>query len=343
MWKRISAVVVSIGVSAVFLWLALRGIDLDAVWADIRRANFGWIALSLLIGMVSIYTRAIRWQGLVDFKVNQRQAFYIVGVMFMLNLFFRLGEVARTVLARRENIPVITTATSIVVERLLDTVLVLLVLLIVVTQVPDMPPEVAANVARVAPVFAALSVIAFVTLIVLARYPRFAHRLLHIFINRIPPLKRLPLDELLDHLLHGLKPLVEWRSAAHALGWTAVSWLLSWIVFAMVQLAFADTTDVVLQASMGMSLASFSVALPSVGAIGPFEAAMILAGQAFGEPESTALAIGVVVHVVTIIAYVVSGLWGSIGLGVALTDVMQRADAAGTNTDGAAVPAESGN
>ncbi len=342
MWKRIGAVVVSITVSALFLWLALRGIQIGEVWAEIQQANMGWIALSLVVGMLSIYTRAIRWQGLVDFKVNQRQAFYIVGVMFMLNLFFRLGEVARTVLARRERIPVVTAATSIVVERLLDTVLVLVVLLIVVSRVPDMPPEVAANVSRIAPVFAALSVVAFVTLIVLARYPKFAHRMMHIFIDRIPLLKRFPLDDLLDHLLQGLKPLVEWRSAAHALGWTLISWLLSWVVFVVVQLAFADTTDVVLQSSLGMSLASFSVALPSVGAIGPFEAAMILAGQAFGEPETIALAIGVVVHLVTIIVYVVSGLWGSIGLGVALTDIMQQPDAAPANVDGVAVSSESG-
>jgi glycosyltransferase 2 family protein len=323
MWKRVGAVVVSVTVSAVFLWWALRGIQLGEVWGDIQHASVFWLVLSFLIGLVGIYTRGIRWRGLVDFKVTRAQGFYIVGIMMMLNLFMRLGEVARTVLARREKIPVVTAATSIVVERLLDTVFVLIVLAVVVSRVPNMPPEVAANVARVAPIFAGLAMTAFLTMVLLARYPQFAHRLLHITTDWLPFLKRLPLDELLDHLLQGLKPLVEWRSFAHAVGWTLISWALSYIVFMMVQYAFGLPDNLVLQSGLGMSLASFSVALPSVGAIGVFQLALITAGQAFYVDEATGLAIGVVIHAITILIYITTGLWGFIGMGVAMTDVVQ--------------------
>ncbi len=337
MWKRIGLIAVSLAVSGVFLWWAVRGIPLDEVWSAVQSANPFWIFVSLVVGVLGIYTRGIRWQGLVDFKVSRNRAFYIVGIMMLLNLFLRLGEVARTVLARRERVPVVTTATSIIVERLLDTVFVLLLLAVVVTQVPNMPPEVAANVARIAPVFAGLAIAAFVVLIVLARYRKFAHSLLHAITDRLTFLQRLPLDELLDHLLHGLKPLVEPRSFAHAIGWTLISWILSYITFITVQLAFNLPENLLLQSGLGMSLASFSVALPSIGAIGPFEAAMVLAGQAFGIPEPTAFAIGLVVHAVTIVIYAITGVWGFIGMGVDVGDVVQTAATAEQTAEAAPV------
>lgn len=328
MLKRIGAVVVSVAVSAFFLWWALRGISLEEVWQDIQRANPYWVIGGLIVGVAGIYTRGIRWQGLVDFKVSRSKAFYIVGIMMVLNLFLRLGEVARTVLARRERVPVVMAATSIVVERLLDTIFVLVVLAIVVVQVTNMPPEVAANVARVAPVFAGLAVIAFMVMVVLARYPGFARGLLHAVTNRLPFLQRLPLDDLLEHMLQGLKPLVEWRSFAHAVGWTIISWVLSYITFVMIHYAFGIRDNLLLQSGMGMSLASFSVALPSIGAIGPFQTAMKWAGQAFGTVEALALAIGLVVHAVTILIYVITGGWGFIGMGVDVTEVVHEEEIA---------------
>lgn len=324
MWKRIGAVVISVAVSVFFLWWALRGIALEDVWHDIQAANMGWLAAGVLVGCIGIYTRGIRWRGLVDFKVSRSRAFYIVGIMMILNLFLRLGEVARTVLARRENIPIMTAATSIVVERLLDTIFVLVLLAVVIVQVPNMPLEVAENVARVAPVFAVLAVAAFAVMVVLARYPGFSRALLHAITNRVTFLQRFPLDDLLEHILQGLKPMVEWRSAAHALTWTIISWIFSYAAYVMVHYAFGINENLLLQSGLGMSLAAFSVALPSIGAIGPLQTAMKWAGQAFGTPEALALAIGLVVHAVMIIIYVITGLWGFIGMGVDVAEVTHQ-------------------
>ncbi|MEM6283146.1 MAG: lysylphosphatidylglycerol synthase transmembrane domain-containing protein, partial [Chloroflexota bacterium] len=247
-------------------------------------------------------------------------------IMMVLNLFLRLGEVARTILARREKVPVMTSAASIVVERLLDTVAVLVVLGIVITQVPNMPETVQQNVATIAPIFTALTIVGFGVLIVLARYPGFAHSILNAVTGRLKFLERLPLGDLLDHLLLGLKPLVHPGRFAHAIIWTAISWSLSYTIFVLGQLALGVPDNVVLQSGLGMSLASFSVALPSLGAIGPFQTAMIVAGRAFGVADSTGLAIGVVVHLLTIIVYAITGFWGFIRLGVQLDDVMQTAE-----------------
>ncbi|MEO1664330.1 MAG: lysylphosphatidylglycerol synthase transmembrane domain-containing protein [Chloroflexota bacterium] len=333
MWKRTAAIVISLVVSAGFIWLAMRGIPLDEVWADIRGANVPLLILTLLIGLVAIYTRGIRWQGLVDFQISRNRAFYIVGIMMLLNLFLRLGEVARTILARREKVPVVTAATSIVVERLLDTLFVLVVLGLVISRVPNMPEAVQQNIATIAPIFTALTILGFGVLILLARYPKVAHRILDAITSRITILQRLPLTDLLDHLLLGLKPLVNPARFTHAIVWSIISWGLSYIMFMLVQLALGVPDNLWLQSGLSMSLASFSVALPSIGAIGPFETAVIVAGRAFGVADSTGLAIGVVVHVITIIVYAITGIWGFVGMGVQLGDVVKsEPDAAPTES-----------
>lgn len=330
MWKRAAALVISIAVSAVFLWWALRDIPLAEVTANIRQARPGWLLIGLAAGLTGIYTRGIRWRGLVNFQIDRRRAFYIVGIMMMLNLLFRLGEVARTVLARRERVPVVTAATSIVVERLLDTVLVLLVLAITFSQVTNMPPEVALRIQQIAPLFVVASVVGFAVLVALARFPTIARNLLHWFTARLPFLERLPLDDLLEHLLLGLRPLTNPVQLAHAIGWTLISWTFSYIMFLTTFYAFGmtDLPAVLLESGLAMSLASLSVAPPSVGAIGVFEAAVILAGQAFGTPRADALAVGFTVHTVTIVVYIITGLIGFAAMGVALTEVVDADDPA---------------
>ncbi len=328
MWKRVAAFGVSVAVSAGFLWWALRDVPLSEVGASLQQANLLWMAVALAAGLTGIYTRGIRWRGLVNFQIDRRHAFYIVGIMMMLNLFLRLGEVARTELARRQGVPVITGATSIVVERLLDTVLVLLVLVVAVVQVPNMPPNVAERIGQIAPLFALASVAAFAAMALLARFPSAARNILTWLTERLPILERLPLDDLLDHLLLGLRPLSDPARLAHAVGWTLISWTFSYIMFVCTFYAFDITgfPTAWLESGMAMSLASFSVALPSVGAIGVFETAVILAGQAFGTPDALALAVGFTVHALTIVVYIITGLIGFTGMSVRVADVVDADD-----------------
>lgn len=321
MAKRVAIIVGSLVMSAGFLWLALRDVPIAEVWASIQAANIWWVMAAVSVGVVGIYTRGIRWRGLVNNQVSLARAFYIVGIMSLLNILpMRLGEVARTVLAARERIPVITAATSIVVERLVDTLFVLLLLMVTVSQVESLP----ASVAQTAQLLGVLTVVGFAVLMTLARYPQTVRRLMHAITERVPLLSRLPLESLLDHALDGLTPLTDWRRFAHAFGWTVVSWVMSFLVFYFGQLALTTDSPPTV-AALSLPLAAFSVALPlTVAALGPFQGAVRIAGEAFGMAEVTATAMGFLVHGVTIAMYVITGIWGLMGLGVALADVMQR-------------------
>ena len=132
----------SLIVSGVFLWLALRGVPFTEVIDGIRQANLFWVIVSMLCILGAQGSRAIRWRGLLDNRVPLLRAFHILNLTMLLNqLPLRAGEVARSLLATRSGVPVVTAATSIVVERLIDVVVVVVMLAVALARLPSAPPR----------------------------------------------------------------------------------------------------------------------------------------------------------------------------------------------------------
>jgi uncharacterized membrane protein YbhN (UPF0104 family) len=253
------------------------------------------------------------------------QAFQLLNITMLLNLIpLRMGEVARSLLATRSGVPVMTAATSIVVERLLDTLLVVVMLAAALTQLPDAPE----SATQVAGAFGAATIAAFIVLIFFARFPSVPHAVLA-FVERVLPfLRRLRLGRLLDHVLDGLRPLTNWRSALHAVFWTLVSWGFSTITFVCYMLALNVEENILLMAVISMTLASFSIAIPvSVAAIGPYQGAVRVAGDAVRMAPTLSTALGFLIHGVNILGYAIMGVISLIVMGVSLSDVMRQVQA----------------
>ena len=322
--RRTVFLIASVLVSALFLWLALRDVPLAEVLDSLQQANILWIIVSIATITIGMWTRAVRWRGLLGFRIPQLQGFYIIAITFLLNLLpLRAGEVARSVLATRSGVPFMTAATSIVVERLIDTLLVVVSLSLAFSRLPSVP-EAATTAATL---FGIGAVAAFVVLILLARRPQVAHRLLALAERILPFLKRLPLNRLLDNILEGLQPLTYWRSAVHAIGWTLISWSFSLATFYTLELALGigDPEQRFMTAVLGVGLASFSIAIPvSIASIGPFEAAVIVSGQAVGLPDVTATSLGFLFHGATILGYAIWGGLGLIVMGVSLSEIVGK-------------------
>jgi uncharacterized protein (TIRG00374 family) len=327
--RRYLILAASVLVSALFLWLALKDVPLPEIWKNIQDANLLWAGVAFVSVTLGLYFRAIRWRGLVDDKIPTVRSFHILNITFLLNqLPLRAGEVARSLLATRENVPVLTAATSIVVERLLDTVLVVVWLALALTRVPDAPSEITVTAA----LFGVAAIGAFIVLIIFARFPNLAHKSLNLAERILPFLRRLPLERLLDNVLDGLKPLTNWRRAAHAIIWTLISWSVSLFTFYSLENALhipdlAPGTDLFLMAVVAVTMASFSIAIPvSVASFGPFEGAVLIAGKALGMDDAVALSLGFVAHGITVSGYAVWGTIALLAMGVSLGDVMSGGD-----------------
>lgn len=133
-------IAVGMAVSALFLWLALRNVDVERSWRSLVRMDpVFWIG-AMVLTVINHTLRTWRWAGLLDYggAIRFRSLFSSVMISNFANnvLPLRLGELARAYsLKRRDDVPIATSLVSIVVERLFDvlSVVVLLGLLVWVT------------------------------------------------------------------------------------------------------------------------------------------------------------------------------------------------------------------
>jgi uncharacterized protein (TIRG00374 family) len=123
--KKLLQLAVSLMLSGLFIWLSLRGTDLEAVWSMLRGAELKWVALSLLSLLGIQLVRAERWRELVrpvaPLTFREANKLSAVGFMALSVLPLRLGEFARPLLlARHARIPRASALAGVVVERVID-------------------------------------------------------------------------------------------------------------------------------------------------------------------------------------------------------------------------------
>ncbi len=307
--RRVLIVLSSVAVSVILLLLILRDVPLNDVLDSLRAADAGLVFLALLLIAFGLVARGIRWSILLNQRITYVQATHLVNIMFLGNqLPLRLGEVARGLLAARKGVPVATSASSILVERLIDTLAVVLVIALTVSRLPDALPEVTERTS----LFGLLALLGFITLLGLARFPAAARRLLGALLDMVPPLRRLPLESILVDLLSGLQPLVEARALLVIGFWTVVGWVFSFGTYYCLHLALSIDTDYVSSVPLGIALAALAIAIPvSIAGLGSFQGAIVVAGQMVGMNPVEAISLGFLFHGVTVLSY---ALWGTVGL-----------------------------
>lgn len=314
--RRIAFLIISLVISFGLLYYILRDLPLDAIAAALQEAQFPWILASLLSVLLAIFTRAIRWRGLLGNRLAIWDSFLILSLSFLLNqLPFRLGELARIALVRRRNVPMVTAATSIVVERLLDTLTVVLLIAWAISQVPNIEPQVSAS----ASFFGVAAVIGFSVLLIFAHFPQLARRLS----EKLPFSERLRLPALLENLLEGLHPLTNWRSLAFALLWTLMAWSTSLLsLYSSVMALGLPPSPIFL--ALGMGLSTLSIAIPTtLAGIGLIEGAIQLTGSILQFDSVQTAALGFLYHGLTILGYLLMGIPSIWLLGFSLNDLFK--------------------
>lgn len=317
-------VIGSVIVSGLLLYLTLRDVPLNLVWETIQRSNMFWVLVSFLCVGGALFTRGIRWRIMLSNRITTRTGFYIFSVTMLVNqLPLRAGEVVRILLATRYDVPVMTSAASVIVERLIDVVTVVVMIAISLTQIPDVPE----TVSRTAAIFGGAAIIAFAVLIGFAARPALGHRLA-VWLERVLPfLQRFRLQHQVDAVLAGLKPLTNLRIFAGTILWTVIAWGFSLATFMALERAIGlPGVNYLVYAMLSVGLAALGVAIPlTLASIGPFQGAVVLAGAMLGVNNVDAAALGILFHGITLLAYAVFGVIGVLGLGMSFQELFNQA------------------
>lgn len=310
-------------VSILAIYFIISQIDLAALGSALSQARYIYVVPSVLLLFLGLVTRALRWRVLLSRALPLRRAFSILNVSYLVNgiLPLRIGELARIYLATRHDppVPMLKTASTVIVERLLDllAVLVLLGLALAVGTVPD-------ELRAVGVVAVPMVIVGFMVLLFFAKQRNLAHRLLALVFGSERPLAK-QLSSWLDHFLDGLAPLTNFAALLQTLFWTAISWGFSTAAGYILMFAFYDQGSWS-AACLYIAAASFAIAVPAVpGNLGSYELSILLAlgATGYGEPESTATAFALVVHGVNLALYAVVGLVGFLQEGISLGQLSQ--------------------
>lgn len=340
MKKRWSSILLGLAVSVIALALLLRR-DFAGVRDELLHARY-WAALPCIaISIAGLWLRGVRWRVLLNGRLPLARSFHILNVSYFINgvLPLRVGELARAALAARAEppVPVLTSLSTIVVERLLDTLAVFVLIGLTLLALP-----VGLEIGLVGAALGVGAVAGVIVLAIFARRPGWAHNLLDGVGRVIPLLRRPQVHGWLDQALEGLVPLGSPRLALLAAWWTAAGWAAS--VIAGYVFLYATFDEPTWAASMAMiALASFAIAVPAVpGNLGPFEAAVVFglagAGLASSVTAAPAVAFALLLHVVNLGAYIFMGLIGLWAENVSLGDVTRAAQSLRARRDAPALP-----
>jgi uncharacterized protein (TIRG00374 family) len=323
-------------ISGAVIVLIATQIDIPLLWQALVSANYWWLIPSAALATLGLYTRALRWQALLGGGLGLTRAFHILNVAYLVNgiLPMRAGEVARAFLANRgaDGVPVFRTASTIVVERLID---LLTVAVFVALALVSAPGAVSEEFRTGGLMFGLLSLGGFVVLIALSARRVWAAEMFRAVAGRLPVLRRpavlARLSTWFEHILDGLQPLTRPMALMAVLWWNTISWGLSWLTGALLMLVFYPEINPP-AVFLFIASASFSVALPAVpGNVGLYEGAILLALFPFGygsteQGFSTALAFALVVHFLNLAVNAVLGVIGILAEGVSLSQLSQGRD-----------------
>jgi uncharacterized protein (TIRG00374 family) len=290
-----------------FGYLAARNAHPDEVWSALQQANAWWIVPSFAMVPVAVVVRALRWQLL--FPRETRPSFgatlaaSLVGLAVNNLLPLRAGEAARVIaLNRRARTSPVEAAATIALERVLDIFCLLLVLLAALPWLPEVQ-----WVGAAAAVALALAVLLGGAALLFAFYGERPFHALDRLLGRLPFGHVAWVEHVGASLGRGLVGLRDPLIALTALVLTTVSWVLFSVSFWLMTLAF-DLDLPLVSGVLILAAVGFSVILPAApGALGVFEAATVVALDAYGIPASDALSYAFTLHAVNLLPYLVAG------------------------------------
>ena len=298
-------------ISVVCVYLVLRGVDLGHTAQTLGGANPAWLGLAVAGVTADLAFRAVRWQGLIApihrVPLRRLSAYMLVGYLANNVLPARLGELVRShYLGDREGISRSATLGTVVVERVVDTVV-----LVGIGAASILILNVRGVVVSAILVGVALAGLLCVALAVALA----AHRLpgagrVAAFLSRWPRIVYVA-----TRLREGLRVAAMPRTIAVA----AILSVAAWSCTVLAVLAVGQALGIQLTIGEGALLAAgtnLATAIPSgPGYLGTFEYAGQTIAAAFGFPAAKGLALALLIHVLTLAVSSAGGVVALIRLG----------------------------
>ncbi len=281
------------------LVLALRGVDAQQMGAVFGGIDAMPIALSLLAVAATTLAKAVRWRLLfyppvVRPRLGKALSILIIGQMINNVLPLRFGEVGRIYLATSiEGIRASSTFSSLVLEKLIDSLMLLLCLVAILPLMP-FPDWLSEQAAR-----ASLMIGVIIVLIAgLAWRRRALVSLARRLVAVLPPKAQGRVSPHLAAALDGLDIVSDLRVSAQICAWSVLIWVLAALTNYLAFLGLGMRLPFVAAVFLLVVL-NLGVAVPSVpGRLGVFQYLAVVGLSVFAVEQTLALSYSLALHAV---------------------------------------------
>jgi hypothetical protein len=311
---HLRTVLVSLLALGLVAWF-LRDANLADVWAQLRHAHVGLLAIAFVFVMLTYWTRAMRWRYLlapvrpVRFRTLFRTT--VIGFAALAILPARVGDVLRPyLLARQEGLPTTATFATIVMERVLDLIVVLVLLAIYVwgfSGGSTMPEHLLRPIEASAAIAAAVSAGLFAVMWVLGTHPERIGTLAAAATRILPGRWSGRVGRIAATFSGGFAAATDPKMLIWAIVWSFPVWLAiaaeAWAVTVAFGINMPFPGTFLLQA-----LLVIGVAVPTPGGVGSYhEAYRIGVTTFFGAPNDRAVAAAIVTHAISFVPVLLLG------------------------------------
>jgi uncharacterized protein (TIRG00374 family) len=285
-----------IAISLVAIWILVQSVDIPRAAQVLGTASPTWIAVMVVTALVDISARGARWQALLapiaPLPFRRVLGYTFMGYLANNVLPARLGELYRShALGEGEGVSRTTVLGTVVVERVVDTVMVVAIAAVAVLILS----------ARGAMSSAVLLGLAFVALLVIALG-------LGIVGHRLPGAGRVTaiverwprVLELARRLREGLAVAGRPRTLIAALGLSAVAWAASTLTFLAAGQAVGVQLTVAQAALLTSGVALVTIVPSGPGYLGTFELTVVGIAGGYGVPAEAALPLALLDHLMVI-------------------------------------------
>lgn len=294
-----------VSISALFLWLALRGLHLGDFWGAVADAHYGWLLPGIGVYFIGVWVRAWRWHYLLGpiKKIPTKTMFPITTIGYMGNNIYpaRAGEVLRAViLKRKEGVSVSASLATIIVERIFDGVVMLGFVFVNLSELAKLTGAsgFVGNIQQVALIGTGVFLGALAVFLLAAMFPQVTAKVGLWLIERLTP-KRMQerLTVIMNKFLEGLAFLRSPFNVLMVFFTSVIIWLLETGKYWFVMHAFDFTVSFFALMLMN-GIVNLATTIPSApGYIGTFDAPGIAVLTAYGVDQAMAAGYTLTLHV----------------------------------------------
>jgi uncharacterized protein (TIRG00374 family) len=261
------------GIGIFLFSMVYKEYDLSDLQNTLHNIKWGWIILSLFLGILSHISRAIRLNMLINplgFKPKLLNTFFSVMILYATNLIIpRGGELARcTALSKYEKIPFSKLMGTVVTERATDTaILIILVIITVFSQIDVFKqflinnPEFGQNISFLFSIwFWIIAIVIGVTSIVS----------IWVFRESLKKIKLInKLFDLLYSFFEGIKSIKNLKSPLAFIGHSVFIYIMYFLMMYVVFLSYPPTENIkVLAGLTAFIMGGLGMLMPVQGGIG---------------------------------------------------------------------------